>query len=231
MSTAGSFWHLRQYKPTPNHVQVKEGYVSYNDQCLMLCMLVYIVHILKLLIPQQWATLPYFNKLKGLEAVAVMNIHIWFDSKLTTVDHLLFSRSSLLSVYADMSTTCKVSPMSNSPMHMCCCLNGHKQVYDHIVDLQGISHVCNICTKSMQAPFWPLNFIILADCSWTGLIKPAVILLTIELLLQSIGSVAHRRQWCCLLCGEQTCFLGILTALILCLLLHTGAYWSLVWFI
>ena len=31
-----------------------------------------------------------------------------FDRKLTTVDHLLFSRSDLLSVYADMSTTCKV---------------------------------------------------------------------------------------------------------------------------
>lgn len=37
----------------------------------------------------------------------VINIHIWFDRKLTTVDHLLFSRSPLLSVYADMSTTCK----------------------------------------------------------------------------------------------------------------------------
>ena len=32
----------------------------------------------------------------------------WFDRKLTTVDHLLFSRSDLLSVYADMSTCCKV---------------------------------------------------------------------------------------------------------------------------
>jgi len=33
-----------------------------------------------------------------------------FDRKLSTVDHLLFSRSDLLSVYADMSTTCRVSP-------------------------------------------------------------------------------------------------------------------------
>jgi hypothetical protein len=33
--------------------------------------------------------------------------HTRFDRKLTTVDHLLFSRSPLLSVYADMSTTCK----------------------------------------------------------------------------------------------------------------------------
>mgnify|MGYP006061045741 FL=1 len=32
---------------------------------------------------------------------------LWFDRKLTDIDHLLFSRSPLLSVYADMSITCK----------------------------------------------------------------------------------------------------------------------------
>eukprot|EP01036_Dinobryon_divergens_P029629 gene29629-38752_t len=32
---------------------------------------------------------------------------MWFDKKLIGVDHLCFSRSPLLSVYADMSTTCK----------------------------------------------------------------------------------------------------------------------------
>jgi len=37
----------------------------------------------------------------------VINIHLWFDRKLTEIDHLLFSRSPLLSVYADMSNTCK----------------------------------------------------------------------------------------------------------------------------
>ena len=37
----------------------------------------------------------------------MINIHLWFDRKLTGVDHLTFSRSPLLSVYADMSTTCK----------------------------------------------------------------------------------------------------------------------------
>merc|ERR1712127_917736 len=31
----------------------------------------------------------------------------WFDTKLQAVDHLCFSRSPLLSVYADMSVTCK----------------------------------------------------------------------------------------------------------------------------
>jgi 15-cis-phytoene desaturase len=37
----------------------------------------------------------------------VINLHLWFDRKLTDIDHLLFSRSPLLSVYADMSITCK----------------------------------------------------------------------------------------------------------------------------
>ena len=48
-----------------------------------------------------------FNRLKGLVGVPVINIHLWFDRKLTDIDHLLFSRSKLLSVYADMSITCK----------------------------------------------------------------------------------------------------------------------------
>jgi 15-cis-phytoene desaturase len=49
----------------------------------------------------------YFKKLDGLEGVPVINLHLWFDRKLTDVDHLLFSRSPLLSVYADMSNTCR----------------------------------------------------------------------------------------------------------------------------
>jgi 15-cis-phytoene desaturase len=65
------------------------------------------VDIMKLLCPEPWATTPFFKQLNGLEGVPVINIHIWFDRKLTTVDHLLFSRSPLLSVYADMSTTCR----------------------------------------------------------------------------------------------------------------------------
>jgi 15-cis-phytoene desaturase len=62
---------------------------------------------LKLLLPEPWKQLPYFQKLEGLNGVPVINIHIWFDRKLTDIDHLLFSRSDLLSVYADMSNTCR----------------------------------------------------------------------------------------------------------------------------
>ncbi len=62
---------------------------------------------LKTLLPQPWRQLEFFQKLDGLEGVPVINVHIWFDRKLPTPDHLLFSRSDLLSVYADMSTTCR----------------------------------------------------------------------------------------------------------------------------
>jgi 15-cis-phytoene desaturase len=62
---------------------------------------------LKLLLPEPWKQLPFFEKLEGLRGVPVINIHLWFDRKLTAIDHLLFSRSDLLSVYADMSNTCR----------------------------------------------------------------------------------------------------------------------------
>ncbi|BFG15559.1 hypothetical protein CerSpe_018330 [Prunus speciosa] len=66
------------------------------------------VDILKLLLPDNWKEIPYFKKLEKLVGVPVINVHIWFDRKLKNAyDHLLFSRSPLLSVYADMSVTCK----------------------------------------------------------------------------------------------------------------------------
>ncbi len=65
------------------------------------------VDALKALLPSAWKSLPFFQKLEGLEGVPVINIHLWFDRKLTDVDHLLFSRSPVLSVYADMSNTCR----------------------------------------------------------------------------------------------------------------------------
>ncbi|MFM7229949.1 MAG: 15-cis-phytoene desaturase [Cyanobacteriota bacterium] len=62
---------------------------------------------LKLLLPDPWRQDPFFARLEGLRGVPVINIHLWFDRKLTDIDHLLFSRSPLLSVYADMSNTCR----------------------------------------------------------------------------------------------------------------------------
>ncbi|MCT7986953.1 15-cis-phytoene desaturase [Laspinema olomoucense] len=62
---------------------------------------------LKVMLPPSWWEMEYFQQLKELEGVPVINVHLWFDCKLTDIDHLLFSRSPLLSVYADMSNTCR----------------------------------------------------------------------------------------------------------------------------
>ncbi|MEO0373733.1 MAG: 15-cis-phytoene desaturase [Cyanobacteria bacterium P01_A01_bin.17] len=62
---------------------------------------------LKVMLPEPWQELDYFKRMQGLEGVPVINIHLWFDRKLTDIDNLLFSRSPLLSVYADMSNTCR----------------------------------------------------------------------------------------------------------------------------
>ena len=58
------------------------------------------VDVVNRIVPQRWAELDYFKKLHKLVGVPVINLHMWFDRKLSTVDHLLFSRSPLLSVYA-----------------------------------------------------------------------------------------------------------------------------------
>jgi 15-cis-phytoene desaturase len=64
------------------------------------------VDVLKRFIPSGWTPMPFFKQLDELEGIPVINLHMWFDKKLKAVDHLCFSRSPLLSVYADMSTTC-----------------------------------------------------------------------------------------------------------------------------
>ncbi|NES81969.1 MAG: 15-cis-phytoene desaturase [Moorea sp. SIO2B7] len=61
----------------------------------------------KVICPQNWRQMTFFKQIEWLEGVPVINLHLWFDRKLTDIDHLLFSRSPLLSVYADMSNLCK----------------------------------------------------------------------------------------------------------------------------
>ena len=65
------------------------------------------VDIMKRMTPKKWQNMPYFRQMDELEGIPVINLHMWFDRKLKAVDHLCFSRSPLLSVYADMSVTCK----------------------------------------------------------------------------------------------------------------------------
>jgi 15-cis-phytoene desaturase len=65
------------------------------------------VDVIKTLMPEPWQKIEFFEKMQELEGVPVINLHLWFDRKLTDIDHLLFSRSDILSVYADMSVACK----------------------------------------------------------------------------------------------------------------------------
>ena len=74
------------------------------------------VDVMKVLVPEPWQGLSFFQKMQGLEGVPVINIHLWFDRKMTDIDQLLFSRSPLLSVYADMSNTCREYANPNQSM-------------------------------------------------------------------------------------------------------------------
>ena len=65
------------------------------------------VDVFKRIIPAQWSTLPYFRQLDELKGIPVINLQLWFDRKLKSIDGLCFSRSPLLSVYADMSNNCQ----------------------------------------------------------------------------------------------------------------------------
>jgi 15-cis-phytoene desaturase len=74
------------------------------------------VDIVKRMVPKAWQNMPYFRQFDELEGIPVINLHMWFDRKLKAVDHLCFSRSPLLSVYADMSVTCKEYEDPNASM-------------------------------------------------------------------------------------------------------------------
>lgn len=87
---------MRGYEGQPDYTIEADAYVSALS-----------VDPLKTLFPQPWRQLDFFEKITHLEGVPVVNIHLWFDRKLTDIDQLLFSRSPLLSVYADMSNTCR----------------------------------------------------------------------------------------------------------------------------
>lgn len=74
------------------------------------------VDVIKAFLPAPWQTMPYFQQLNELEGVPVINVQIWFDRKLTDIDHTLFSRSPILSVYSDMSNSCKAYEDPNKSM-------------------------------------------------------------------------------------------------------------------
>lgn len=88
---------------TINHLLLRSGEKIVADEYVSAMP----VDIVKRMLPTKWQTMPYFRQLDELEGIPVINLHMWFDRKLKAVDHLCFSRSPLLSVYADMSVTCK----------------------------------------------------------------------------------------------------------------------------
>jgi 15-cis-phytoene desaturase len=87
---------MRGLNGAPDEVLTADLYVSAMS-----------VDVMKVLMPKPWQKMEFFNKMNGLEGVPVINLHLWFDRKLSDIDQLLFSRSDLLSVYADMSNTCR----------------------------------------------------------------------------------------------------------------------------
>lgn len=131
------------------------------------------VDILKRYIPKAWSTMPYFRQVDELEGIPVINLHMWFDRKLKAVDHLCFSRSPLLSVYADMSVTCKEYNDPNKSMlelvfAPCSPIAGGKINWIAKSDEEIIS-----ATMSELARLFPLE--IAADGSKAKLVKYAVV--------------------------------------------------------
>jgi len=84
------------------HLEMRDGSTIVADEYISAMP----VDVMKRMEPAAWQKMPYFRQMDELEGIPVINLHMWFDKKLTSVDHLCFSRSPLLSVYADMSVTC-----------------------------------------------------------------------------------------------------------------------------
>lgn len=87
---------MRGLNGAQDYIETADAYVSAMP-----------VDVMKVMVPEAWKDIECFQKLDGLEGVPVINIQLWFDRKLTDIDQLLFSRSPILNVYADMSNTCR----------------------------------------------------------------------------------------------------------------------------
>jgi 15-cis-phytoene desaturase len=95
-----------------NHLLMRSGEKVVADEYISAMP----VDIVKRMVPMAWQNMPFFRQMDELQGIPVINLHMWFDRKLKAVDHLCFSRSPLLSVYADMSVTCKEYEDPNASM-------------------------------------------------------------------------------------------------------------------
>jgi 15-cis-phytoene desaturase len=52
------------------------------------------VHIVRQRLPTEWSKLPFFrDALENISSIPVINVQLWFDRKLPSMDSLIFSRS------------------------------------------------------------------------------------------------------------------------------------------
>lgn len=85
-------------------VELKGGEILTADEYVLAVP----VDVLKLILPPELKKDAFFAQLSELRGIPVINIQLWFDRKLKqSENHLVFSRSPLLSVYADMSQCCR----------------------------------------------------------------------------------------------------------------------------
>ena len=118
------------------------------------------VDVFKRLLPERWSKMAFFRQIDHLEGIPVINIHLWFDRKLKNIDALCFSRSPLLSVYADMSTCCKEYKGQRSMLELvfapCASIAGSSVNWIAKSDkeiVEALDHAFNVSTEIYEIVF------------------------------------------------------------------------------
>jgi 9,9'-di-cis-zeta-carotene desaturase len=63
------------------------------------------LHSSRQLVPDELRRFPYFDNLWRLKSVPVMNVQVWFDRYVSSVDNLFFTADAPFSVFADLAVT------------------------------------------------------------------------------------------------------------------------------
>jgi zeta-carotene desaturase len=63
------------------------------------------LHSSRQLVPDELRQFPYFDNLWRLKSVPVMNVQVWFDRYVSSVDNLFFTADAPFSVFADLAIT------------------------------------------------------------------------------------------------------------------------------
>ena len=70
--------------------------------------------IVKSMITKTWKNTPQFRQVGEIENILIMKQHIWFDTNLNAVNHILLSHYPLLPVYSNISTIDLVQPKTST---------------------------------------------------------------------------------------------------------------------